>query len=252
MDMSKICSFFKKKSTLKAIILILYYILIMFVLSSFVFEPLFIKTCEALSGIKKESWSHSSLCNVSAIYNFLIYLILFIPLFIFYRFELKHDIKELASSKEKRNYILISLLVFYMVSVIASTISNLIYNDSSSTNQDTIVQIVKNNALCFMLMTIQACIIGPIVEELIFRQALFDLINNKYLSIAISSILFASMHITSSTGSFRYMTAILIPYLASGILFCIIYEKGHRNIWPCILVHMITNFLSIVAIAVLL
>ncbi len=252
MDTSKIISFFKKKSTLKAILLILYYVLIMFVLSTLVFEPLFIKLCEDVSGLKQNAWSYSSRCNIAAIYNALIYVVLFIPLFIFYRFELKHDIIELKSSKKSWNYVLISILAFYVVTIVSNVLSNALYNDSSSTNQDTIVAIVKNNALCFIIMTIQACIIGPIVEELIFRQALFDVINNKYAAIAFSSILFAAMHITTSSGSLRFMLSIIIPYLASGICFGVIYEKGHRNIWPSILVHMITNFLSILSIAVLL
>ncbi len=252
MNKDKIISFFKKKTTIKAILIILYYFLVMFILSTYILEPLFIKLCEHISGVGQQSWSLSSKCNMAAIYNILIYAILFIPIFIFYRYELVHDYSELKGSSKLKNFIWIALLAFYITSVLSSVISNMIYNDSTSSNQSTIEAIVKNNALCFIIMIIQACIIGPIVEEIVFRQAIFDVCNNKYLSIAISSILFSVIHITSSTGSLRYMISILIPYLASGLCFSIIYEKGHRNVWPNILVHMLTNFLSILSIWILL
>ncbi len=251
MDFNKVLQSLKKPCVIKALLYILFYFLIMFVFSNLFLEEWFLKICENLSGINRDRWSQASMCNVSALYNFIIYIILFIPLLIGYSFELSHDYYHLLSTPLYKKFFFISLGIFYIANIVGNSISNLIYSDSESVNQLTINVIVNNNITCFLLMFISAGIIGPIVEELIFRQAFFDIFQNKYASITISTIFFASIHLTTSFGSFLYMVSISIPYLVSGFVFGLIYEKSHRNIWLTILVHALSNIISLILIVLI-
>ena len=251
MDFNKIFQSLKKSSVIKAFLFILLYFLIMFLFSNLFLEEWFLKICENVSKINSANWSQSTNCNISALYNLIIYIILFIPILIGYSFELSHDYYHLVSTPIYKKFFLKSLGIFYLASIFGNLISNLIYSDSESVNQLTISVIVNNNIFCFAVMFITAGIIGPIVEELIFRQAFFDIFQNKYASIIISTIFFASIHLTTSSGSLLYMVSISIPYLVSGLVFGIIYEKSHRNIWLTILVHGLSNIISLILIVLI-
>lgn len=246
---NKIVEFFKKPSTIKALCFILYYILIMYILSDFVFGPLLGKIIKSITDGPIKDLSLKTRCIISASYNAFIYILLFIPILIGYHFEVAYDYYAARSNKNFSIIFLCSFIGFYIVNIVSNILSNAIYDgDSTSTNQLTFEIITKNNAISGSIMFISVVFIGPFVEEMIFRQAIFDVCKNKYVSIAVSSVLFAMIHILTSSGSLRYMIATTIPYLFSGLAFSIIYEKSHRNIYASLLVHMASNLLAVFAV----
>ena len=249
MNLEKIASHLKKHCVIKALIIIAFYFIMMFIISDYIIQPLFIKIIENASGIKTSEMTDASLSNISALYNIIIYAVLFIPLFISYSFELSYDMYSFISIKPYRKQLLIFFGIFYIFTIIGSILSTIVYKDSSSVNQESINATIKNSSFGFVAMFITAVLVGPIVEELVFRQAFFDVFENKYLSIGISSLFFASIHVISSIGkSPLYMVSITIPYIASGLAFGIIYEKSHRNIWLSIIVHAATNAISLIIV----
>lgn len=127
-----------------------------------------------------------------------------------------------------------------------------------SANQQAIVEMLKGDALLFMVITI--VFLAPISEELIFRKSIFGLIKNEKIAYVVSSLVFAFIHITEEafgifSGNiglgfyklFYNFIGYIIPALALGL----IYITSKKNIYVTILTHMLWNTLSIVLIFLL-
>ena len=110
---------------------------------------------------------------------------------------------------------------------------------SISGNETEIRNFIKNSPL---LTIILAVIISPIIEELVFRKAIKNIFNNKYLFIIISSLIFGLLHVSS----IRDINELLfsIPYIIMGISFAITYQKTN-NIFTSIILHSSYNLVLI-------
>ena len=100
-----------------------------------------------------------------------------------------------------------------------------------------------------LLMAVFACVIGPLVEELIFRQTLLRYLRKSlptWLSIFIVGFAFALTHMHSLDLS-EWVGA--VDYLGAGLAFSIIYVKEKENIYYPLLVHMLGNSLSFIILA---
>jgi hypothetical protein len=80
---------------------------------------------------------------------------------------------------------------------------------------------------------------APIVEELIFRKTIRNLINTKWLYVVFSGFIFGAVHVVSSLTSF-YDFFFIIPYGALGTAFAYAYYKTD-NIFVPITLHAIHN-----------
>ena len=101
-----------------------------------------------------------------------------------------------------------------------------------------------------LLMAVFACVIGPLVEELIFRQTLLRYLRKSlptWLSIFIVGFAFALTHMHSLDLS-EWVGA--VDYLGAGLAFSIIYVKEKENIYYPLLVHMLGNSLSLIILAI--
>ncbi|WP_247935293.1 CPBP family intramembrane glutamic endopeptidase [Streptococcus mitis] len=101
-----------------------------------------------------------------------------------------------------------------------------------------------------LLIAVFACIIGPLVEELLFRQILLRNLRKSlpsWLSIFIVGLAFALIHMHSLDLS-EWINAIY--YLGGGLAFSIIYVKEKENIYYPLVVHMIMNSLSFISLAI--
>ena len=101
-----------------------------------------------------------------------------------------------------------------------------------------------------LLMAVFACVIGPLVEELIFRQTLLRYLRKSlptWLSIFIVGFAFALTHMHSLDLS-EWVGA--VGYLGAGLAFSIIYVKEKENIYYPLLVHMLSNSLLLVILAI--
>jgi membrane protease YdiL (CAAX protease family) len=114
---------------------------------------------------------------------------------------------------------------------------------SESVNQMTIVRMLNSNGVVFIV--ISAVIIGPIVEELVFRKAMFGLIKNNIIAIVVSSLIFGAIHLTAEA-SIAEALINGISYFAMGLVFGFIYIKNNRNIMAPIAVHILVNLISVI------
>src|SRR5699024_5965135 len=105
---------------------------------------------------------------------------------------------------------------------------------SSSGHSASIIQIGKINPL----FIVSAAILGPNLEEIIFRKILFGYLNenfNVWFAAFVSSLSFGLVHMEMQT---------LIVYMVMGLVFAYIYWKTKRIIIP-ILVHVSINSFAV-------
>ena len=124
-------------------------------------------------------------------------------------------------------------------------------------NQELINAILRSAWYNGVMVFTFAVVFAPIVEELVFRKAIFGIIYVKFGAVAAilgNSFIFAMIHITGEfsawiTGAIRFyeLGLVVLPYLAMSIVISYIYYYSGKLIWVAIIVHMIINFISIVS-----
>ncbi|WP_164205280.1 CPBP family intramembrane glutamic endopeptidase [[Micrococcus luteus] ATCC 49442] len=98
------------------------------------------------------------------------------------------------------------------------------------------------------LMVPVVVIVGPFVEEYIFRHLLIGKLSRKlniWLCCALSVVLFAALHIV---GQEAITLPALLPYLAMGATLVFVYVWTGRNLMFAYFVHAAKNLLAVVFI----
>lgn len=247
----------EKKS--KALSIITAYLLVYFV-GAFAISVIF-------SLIIKQFNITMSELDMSSYLNFAVYLVLFaILIYISYK-ELYQDFSDLKKDEISIFYkVIASYGIFYAINICVSALTqnidmyanfvgNLLGQKNNlvlvSDNQTSIEHMLASKSAWAMILS--AGILGPICEELVFRKGIFDACKTKEMGLLLSSLLFGSIHIISSLGTYNLMSIILmsIPYIVSGLALGIIYIKNDCNIWVPTIVHIISNVISILGILLL-
>lgn len=118
----------------------------------------------------------------------------------------------------------------------SNIIINIVMNLGQAANEQAVQQMIS--ALPW-LMFINAGIIAPCTEELIFRKSFRKAFPNKWLFVFISALVFGSLHVvTSMTSPIELLY--IIPYGALGGAFAYMYQKTD-TIFTSIAMHMFHN-----------
>ena len=166
--------------------------------------------------------------------------------------EIKNDYNLYHSNEAKiLNTIGIGILLYFGLTIASNILSQALgrINGSipESQNQNAIVELFNGNWLLKITMLITTVIVGPLVEELVFRKSIFKLIPNGIVSIIVSSILFGLLHTISFNYSFMELIIVTIPYIGAGISFGWVYYKTN-NIYASYMLHAGLNLLSVLMI----
>lgn len=189
--------------------------------------------------------------SASSILNFGIYIVLalsIIPItFSMMKIELDYF-------KKPFKQIGVDAVVGYGIMLIASVgaqfvvqIIGFIFNYAQpvSLNQQAIERsLLSSTGVLMILVTI---IFAPILEELIFRKAMFRFFKNQWVAMVVSSLIFGLIHVSSERTFLDFFTN-LITYSASGFALGYVYIKNKHNVWSSILVHAVANAVSIIMI----
>ena len=155
-----------------------------------------------------------------------------------YKKELKEDWIDFL--KNKKEY-LKKYVVYYMIGVILMGFSNIVIqkltNTSISGNEEAIRSYIKSFPI---YMSFTSIIYAPFVEEMIFRKSIKNIINNKYIFIVLSGVIFGALHITDYSDVNQILLG--IPYIIMGLDFAYIYYKTN-NIFTTMTFHIIHNFI---------
>ncbi len=184
--------------------------------------------------------------------NFFMYLLLFIVVCFYMRNYLIEDAKKLKQNYKKYLWlipltIILGYLITYLIEILISNIIN-----NSSVNQNSIEILIKNGGAVMMFFAV--VVFAPIVEELIYRKAIFEFLNKKHIIISylVSVIIFTLPHMLTTFMEDGYNTLdkllLCIPYLSSGLILCGIYHANDKNIYASWLFHLINNLISFVII----
>ena len=178
--------------------------------------------------------------------NLVSYVISCVLVVIFLRKYLVEDALKIKENPLK--FIGLSLLAGLLFIVISFVIDFAFsYLVDSSQNQQNIEMIMSYGGAVPMVLAV--VLFAPVVEELIYRKAIFKLFeNNSITACYVASIIFFTLpHMLSSDMS-NMLTWFLqcIPYAACGFMLCYIYHKSNHNIYAVIIAHMMNNLLAAV------
>ena len=153
-----------------------------------------------------------------------------------YKFEIRKDIDDFKVNRVKyfKKYI-----VYYLAGVFLMGITNIIIqqltNTTISGNEETVREYIK---LYPLYMTFSTVIYAPLVEELIFRKSIKNIVSNKYVFIILSGVIFGALHISDFSNTNQILLG--IPYIIMGLDFAYIYYKTN-NIFTTMTFHILHN-----------
>jgi hypothetical protein len=161
----------------------------------------------------------------------------FIIFFFMYRKDLKKDFKDFIKNKD--DYMDIGIrcwIIGLLIMFIANYILNVVLKSGGAKNEQIVQTMIKSLPL---LMLIDAGVLAPFNEEIVFRKSLKDIFNDKWKFIVISFLLFGGAHVIhSAKTTLDYL--FIIPYGALGAAFAYAYHETN-NIFTSISLHMIHN-----------
>jgi len=188
----------------------------------------------------------------SAIANYLVYVVLALYGSFLFKDRLIQQWNEIRKTKRKFFFgvlkgwlfLILMTVVFEFVSEMLRQLFGLV---GQGLNQSNIQSTFQEQPL---LIAVFACIIGPLVEELFFRQLLLHHLQkslSSWQSIILVGLVFALTHMHNLSLS-EWVGA--VGYLGGGLAFSIIYVKEKENIYYPLLVHMLGNILSFIILAI--
>ena len=187
----------------------------------------------------------------SAIASYLVYVVLALYGFFLFKDRLIQQWNEIRKTKRKFFFeVLKGWLLLFLITILFALLSEILKQvlglSGQGQNEASIQSAFKEHPL---LIAVFACVIGPVVEEVFFRQILLKYLRkylSSWLSIFIVGLAFALTHMHSLDLS-EWINAIY--YLGGGLAFSIIYVKEKENIYYPLVVHMIVNSLSFIILA---
>ncbi|ETE07029.1 MULTISPECIES: CPBP family intramembrane glutamic endopeptidase [Streptococcus] len=184
--------------------------------------------------------------------NYLVYVVLALYGSFLFKDRLIKQWNEIRKTKRKFFLgVLTGWLFLILMTVVFEFVSEMLKQfvglDGQGLNQSNIQSAFQEQPL---LIAVFACVIGPLVEELIFRQTLLRYLRKSlptWLSIFIVGFAFALTHMHSLDLS-EWVGA--VGYLGAGLALSIIFVKEKENIYYPLLVHMLSNSLSLIILAI--
>ena len=184
--------------------------------------------------------------------TYLVYTIMFVYGCFLFKSLLLQKWEEVRNSKRKFIFgVLTGWLFLILMTVIFGFVSEMLRQFfglvGQGLNQSNIQSTFQEQPL---LIAVFACIIGPLVEELFFRQILLRYLRKSlatWLSVFLVGLVFALTHMHSLSLS-EWVGA--VGYLGGGLAFSIIYVKEKENIYYPLLVHILGNSLSLIILAI--
>ena len=205
----------------------------------FLFSFLFFEVIYLIIGIDFNNIS----TNTYLLLVFIKYFVFLIVFYLMYHKYLKE--KWLDFKINFKKYAKIAFrdwFIGFFIMVISNIIISLLIKGLGE-NEESIQNLIATTPWVAFIMT---SFLAPITEEIIFRKSLKDAVNNKYLFMILSGLIFGLIHVISSDNPWEYL--LIIPYGAVGVTFAnTLYETD--TVYSTIMVHAFHNaMLTILAV----
>lgn len=185
--------------------------------------------------------------HLDKIYKYLLYVFMFILLLVVFYKDLKRDIKYFFKYFREYNSYVFKMYLFSLLFLLIITVAiRLTVNIDTSTNQAELAKQFKDTPILIGLLSI---IYAPFVEEILFRGIIRKFINNKYLFIIVSGLLFGVAHVIDDFKSIGELLYILV-YGSLGCFLAAVYNKTN-NIFTNMYFHFIQNTLAVIGLILL-
>lgn len=139
---------------------------------------------------------------------------------------------------------LIGVVVYFVISAVLMYIAMALFSDFNSTEAQDVGFNDLGTRLDFILAFVTLVVIGPVVEEVLFRGFLFGTLRKiipVWGAILITSALFAFVH-----GQWN----LAIDTFAMSVVACFLTLKS-RSLWPAIILHMLKNGIAFYVLYIL-
>lgn len=221
------------KLNLNKYLYIIFYILVCFVLSELLYN---------IAAVHVDSEESSILASI--LINTICYIILIVSGVLLLNKGIKVQFNQLCRRDAMDIFGIcgIGLVCGYGGNAIGVMITQALGGADVSANQEGLNQMLFSKYAWIFVIIV--AIVGPIVEELVFRKSIHDILRSYklpvWLILSISSILFGAIHVINA-GDFVQ----IFPYVFMGVALGAV-EIYSRNIYPSIFIHIFINSLSIV------
>ena len=169
-------------------------------------------------------------------------LTLSIILFFIYRKDLLKDFKKFKKNFNNITDIAIKYWVLgFTLMILTNSLISALTPVSISENEQSVRSLISSTPIIAFFFI---CIFAPFIEEIIFRKSFKDALNNKWLFIIMSGIVFGLLHVITSLNSI-YDLFYIIPYSLLGLFFALAYYETN-NIFSTIFIHFLHNLLLLI------
>lgn len=125
-----------------------------------------------------------------------------------------------------------------LIMVTSNLILTYLFKSEGANNELLLRELIKPYPI---IMGLNICLIGPFIEEIVFRKSFKNAFPNPFIFVSLSFLVFGSLHVTSyATNLIDYLY--IIPYGTLGGVFAYMYLKTN-SIFTSMTFHMIHNTL---------
>ena len=145
---------------------------------------------------------------------------------------------------KKRRFIR-DIAIGYVVRVVLTMLLALVVPLQQTDNQANIESLLNSTSI--VLMLILTCVVAPIVEELVFREAIIGAFKDKmnpWILTAISIFFFILLHSISNSGGIDWSAALM--YVPLTIPLVGIYRYYKDNVAASMLMHFVSNSVAMI------
>ena len=137
------------------------------------------------------------------------------------------------------------IAIGYVVRVVLTLLLALVVPLQQTDNQANIESLLNSTSI--VLMVILTCVVAPIVEELVFREAIIGAFKDKvnsWVLTAISIFFFVLLHSLSNSGGIDWSAALM--YLPLTIPLVGMYRYYEDNVAASMLMHFVSNSVAMI------
>ena len=137
------------------------------------------------------------------------------------------------------------IAIGYVVRVVLTLLLALVVPLQQTDNQANIESLLNSTSI--VLMLILTCVVAPIVEELVFREAIIGAFKDKinaWILTAISIFFFVLLHSISNSGGIDWGAALM--YIPLTIPLVGMYRYYEDNVAASMLMHFVSNSVAMI------
>lgn len=173
----------------------------------------------------------------------LFYMLFALLILYLYRNTFKRDFKDIKENKKKYlSSILTNVVLIFVIMLVTNALIGMIFDiKQTSENDYSLLSMFKKSPIVLMFLT---SLYYPVIEGVIFRKSVRDIIDNKWMFIMFSSVFYFFFNVAYTSLSFTSIITSLC-YLFSMMLLSSYYYKTN-NFTASVLVMMIYNIIILI------